>query len=88
MQQIVSVLRKYLDPNRIIIYGSRARGDHDERSDIDIAVDHPRTKRLFLQEAEQEIPTLLRIDIVDLDEASEALRREIAKEGVVIYGKA
>ena len=87
LDQIIAVLRKYLDPNRIIIYGSRVRGDHRDRSDIDIAVDHPRIKRIFREEIEEEILTLLRIDIVNLDEVGEALRREINEEGVVIYGK-
>ncbi len=72
---------------RLVLFGSRARGDHHERSDVDLAVygmpeeNHAR----FRLEAE-ELPTLLKLDIVAAGlELSPAFLAEIEKDGVVLY---
>ena len=77
---------------KIVLFGSRARGDHHSRSDIDLAVwgIHDAVSYLDFQEAvEEQIPTLLRFDLVDMDgfSVSDALREEINKDGVMIYEK-
>lgn len=36
---LVDELVRVADPQRIILFGSRARGDADERSDFDLAID-------------------------------------------------
>lgn len=67
--------------------GSRARGDNRERSDIDLAVSGGNTT-VFAIEAETEIPTLLQLDIVDLNKpVQEELLQAIANEGVTLYEK-
>ncbi len=38
LRRIVEVIVKEIDPNRIILFGSRARGDYKEDSDYDILV--------------------------------------------------
>ena len=38
LRRIVEVIVKEIDPDRIILFGSRARGDYDEGSDYDILV--------------------------------------------------
>jgi len=38
LRRIVGVIVEVLDPDRIILFGSRARGDYDEDSDYDILV--------------------------------------------------
>jgi predicted nucleotidyltransferase len=35
--QLISALRDY-DPEQVILFGSRARGDADEHSDLDVAI--------------------------------------------------
>lgn len=77
---------------KIVLFGSRARGDHHSRSDIDLAVwgIHDAVRYLDFQEAvEEQIPTLLRFDIIDMESfsVSDALRAEIRKDGVLIYEK-
>lgn len=73
---------------KLILFGSRARGTNTERSDIDIAVyggdfDH------FYWDVKEKIHSLLMFDIVQADELiSEELKREIEKDGVIIYEKA
>ena len=72
---------------RILLFGSRARGDFKERSDIDLAlvVDNDAAWR----EAEAiaaAADTLLKIDLIRLDTlADSAFRNCILKEGLVLH---
>lgn len=72
---------------KVILFGSRARGDNKERSDIDLAIEGGNAA-LFAVEAEKEIQTLLMFDIVDLGGlVQEELRQSIEREGKIIYEK-
>jgi predicted nucleotidyltransferase len=74
----------------LILFGSRARGDHDEQSDWDFAVlydrDHPHNI-LEIYRALSEVYSIPeeRIDVVDLDRASELITHHIARDGQLIY---
>lgn len=70
---------------KVILFGSRARGDNLERSDIDLAVSGGNTLD-FYYDIEEEAWTLLMFDVVDLDAGiSEDLRAEIDRDGVTLY---
>ncbi len=65
-----------------------ARGDADERSDFDIAIDAPRLSRgewVDIFHAAEDAETLLQIQIVDLRETDHKFRSRIESEGVVLY---
>ena len=72
---------------KLVLFGSRARGDFRERSDIDLAVYGmpPENQTSFWLDAE-ELPTLLKLDIVHVapDMDSEFLSN-IEKDGVILY---
>ncbi|PWM79409.1 MAG: nucleotidyltransferase domain-containing protein [Phascolarctobacterium sp.] len=71
---------------KVILFGSRARGDYKKTSDIDLAVTGGNTA-LFAADME-ETSTLLSFDIVDLDKPVQAeLLQSIAKEGIILYEK-
>ena len=73
---------------KIILFGSRARGDHTERSDIDIAVSGGDFDA-FYWDVKENIHSLLTFDIVNMDDnISDDLKEEITKDGVTIYEKA
>ena len=77
----------------IYLFGSRARGDNRERSDIDIAVLCPRaTKKdwLSILNIVENADTLLMIDCIRLDEELTAspLYQQIAKDKQLIYERA
>ena len=65
----------------MILFGSRAKGTETERSDIDIAVSG--AERFDeLEEAIDEIPTLLSFDVVNMDTCqNELLLKEIREYG-------
>lgn len=73
---------------RIVLYGSRARADHDPRSDIDLAVECPNASRDIWRSIREKIEntrTLLFIDLVRLDTAPESFRTKVNEEGIVLY---
>ncbi len=87
-QQAAAIGRR-LGAARVVLYGSRARGDNRERSDIDLAVfgADPSTYGAFL-EALEGLPTLLEFDLVYVTEStSPALVENILKDGVTIMDK-
>lgn len=72
---------------KIILFGSRAKGNHTERSDIDIAVSGGDFDG-FYWDVKEKTYSLLTFDVINLDSCVFAeLQKEIDKYGVVIYEK-
>ena len=83
----ISLYAEKFGVNKVILFGSRARGTNRERSDIDIAVTGGNFGE-FSYAMDEYARTLLNFDVVDLDRGvSEELLSEIKKDGVVIYEK-
>ena len=81
----ISAFAKKYSINKVILFGSRARGDNTERSDIDIAV----YGGAFYWDIKEKVHSLLSFDVVEADKPiSEELKQEIEKDGVIIYEKA
>ena len=86
LRELSGFAQKY-SVNKIILFGSRARGTNTERSDIDIAVYGGEFDQ-FYWEVKENIHSLLMFDIVQADAAiSNELKQEIEKDGVTIYEK-
>jgi predicted nucleotidyltransferase len=78
---------KEYNVEKLYLFGSRARGDYKERSDIDLAFFGGDASR-FILEVEEETATLLQYDIVDLTlPVQEELMASIRKEGILLYEK-
>jgi uncharacterized protein len=85
---MVEQIRRSRSVERIILFGSRARGDHDERSDIDLGIACPGASPeewAAIWNIVDEAPTLLNVDLVRLEHVDDALRQAIEREGVVLY---
>lgn len=86
LEQIRSLAEQH-GLNRVILFGSRARGDFRERSDIDLAVSGGHIAAFSL-DVDEETDTLLQYDVVNLDvPVDKALLDNIQREGVTIYEK-
>ena len=71
---------------RVMLFGSRARGTAEEKSDIDLAVwgcpDFPHLE----DRLDNELWSLLQLDVVNMDESSShELLEEVLKDGMVLY---
>jgi uncharacterized protein len=91
LNQIIEIAKKY-NVEKVILFGSRARGDNSHVSDYDIAVFKEVLtaidKACFSSDVE-EIETLKKIDIVFVNESlSDKLMKNIRREGVLIYEQA
>ena len=71
----------------VYLFGSRARGDNRERSDIDLAIklrenniENWRKVMGIIENAD----TLLEIDCVNMDDADEKLQERILSQGTIL----
>ncbi len=75
---------------KVILFGSRARRSHREKSDFDLGIygDSPVSLQTFYRISDflESLPTLYRIDWVDLNRAGGKLRDNALKQAVVLYG--
>lgn len=96
-QQILHMIRECLarfDESlrgyQVFLFGSRAAGTARERSDFDLGVfgkEPLPLKRFYeIETALEDLPTLYRIDWVDLNRASDRFRKAALSEGKVMYG--
>ncbi|MGC9101199.1 MAG: type III-B CRISPR module RAMP protein Cmr1 [Caldisericum sp.] len=77
LNNIIHKIEKQILPKKIILFGSRARGDAHKNADIDIAVES--------EKPIGEIDVIAPIDIVVLNKANKELKEKIAREGIIIY---
>jgi predicted nucleotidyltransferase len=90
---IVNVLRANaarLEGRKVVLFGSRARGEAQPRSDFDLGVvgDQPMPLDAFfaIQDMLEELPTLYRIDWVDFARAGEKLKERALRNVEVLHG--
>ncbi len=71
----------------IILFGSRARGDFDRRSDIDIGIipkeKYDQRKLILLKEKLENMNIPYKIDVVDISKVSDVFRDKVLKEGKI-----
>lgn len=86
---ILEELCKKHGVKKLILFGSRARGDCRERSDIDIAVEGISTASEYLDLVDDidDSDIIYLVDVINLDSmtVSVSIVEEIEKEGVVLY---
>ncbi|QSO47424.1 nucleotidyltransferase domain-containing protein [Alicyclobacillus mengziensis] len=89
ISSLVHILSQVSEIERVILFGSRARGDHEERSDIDLAVDAPNMEIAKWDETcllmAENSKTLLAIDLIWLQRAPNRLVQRIQSEGVIVF---
>jgi predicted nucleotidyltransferase len=78
-----------LKGHRVVLFGSRATGKARPRSDFDIGIEGPAPLAAVsfhtLADRLEQIDTLYRIDLVDLQTVSEQFRLTAIKNAKVIY---
>ncbi|MBO5522975.1 MAG: nucleotidyltransferase domain-containing protein [Roseburia sp.] len=73
---------------KVVLFGSRARGTNGPRSDIDLAIYGCRDFDKLYDCLQEDLWSLLKLDIINMDSRiSEELKAEIKRDGVVLYEK-
>lgn len=76
---------KHFGLRKLILFGSRARGNNRERSDIDLAAQGGDISE-FAAAVEEKVETLLSFDIINLDDdLAEDFKAEIERDGIILY---
>jgi len=83
---LVEKAKELINPKRVILFGSFARGDAGKKSDLDLAFDFEdgRWSELYWW-IEEDFRTLRELDLVDMRTADKGLLDSIEKEGVILY---
>lgn len=92
LSMLTQIFQRYPAIERAALFGSRARGDHREQSDYDVAIygklpsSDQAALRIFCAE---DLPTLHKIDLIFMSEQDgTAIADSIKREGIIFYDKA
>ncbi|RTZ72028.1 MAG: nucleotidyltransferase domain-containing protein [Gammaproteobacteria bacterium] len=89
ISQLVAHLVERLQPQKIILFGSRARGSARPGSDIDLAVKGGnlpgfREERKLREELDR-LAGMYSVDLVFLEQSDEAFRAMVEETGKILY---
>ena len=92
-QQSIDMLKKIILHDiknihvEIILFGSRARGDYNKTSDIDIAFnfkkEQDKKKLTILRDKVEDLNIPYKIDLVDMGKVSQQMQELIYKDGII-----
>lgn len=88
INDMIKVCEKHVYIDKVVLFGSRARGDNSLKIDIDLAIysDQPITE--FIEDVEINTKTLLEYDFSDMNKMKdEFFIEQVNKDGIVIYEK-
>ena len=86
LKLISDCIRSFPEINWVKIYGSRAKGDFERGSDIDLAFSSPVDYSAELHEALDDLPTPYLFDVTHYETLRHAgLKEHIERVGVVFY---
>ncbi|MGQ9843224.1 MAG: nucleotidyltransferase domain-containing protein [Spirochaetota bacterium] len=90
IKKIVTLIINYVDPQKVILFGSRAEGQEYKGLDIDIAFEGCNiTSREFrkLKESVDEARRLYSVDIIVLEKTDKAFQNIVKETGTTLYEK-
>ena len=86
--ELINTIKKF-GIKKAIIFGSRARGEYKDNSDIDLAIifnNNDKDNFIKLQTKLEELETLYKFDIIDFNGIKDdKFKSEIEKDGIIIY---
>jgi len=87
MAIIMPIVTKHASHAKVMVFGSRARGDNDEGADIDVALDEgssmerAKISAIIGDLEESNLPILF--DVVDFRSVNGRMQQEVLKDGIV-----
>ncbi len=87
--RLLEFVTKQIKPEAILLFGSRARGDHRENSDFDIAIKKEKMDSAnwssLLVTLDEEPFTLHKVDLVHYQMMAQNYKDNIDREGLILY---
>lgn len=90
VQKVIETLTKYLNPEKIFLFGSRVKGKSYNNSDFDFAVDGEKPEQNTQRKITEDIEAfagLYKVDVVYLKSVDEEFKAIILETGKMIYEK-
>ena len=91
IDRIINIITIDLDPEKIILFGSRAKNDFKNGSDIDLCIlgaDNTDNRKIRkLKEKIDDISGLYSVDLIFYEKIDEEFKKIILETGKVIYEK-
>ena len=88
VQKTINVLKERLNPPRIILFGSRAKGTARYGSDFDFALEMPKPDALLCRRIWDDIEVysgLYGIDLVFLEDVGKDFKKLVLNTGKIVY---
>ena len=88
MKGTIEILKKYLNPSKIILFGSRAKAENAEHADFDFAVDCKKPQISLQRKINEEIEKingLYKVDIIYMLSVEKKFKNIVLHTGKVIY---
>ncbi len=93
-ETILQAVENIVGISVLVLFGSRARGDHRPDSDLDVAIlpesQDPRMRRYLLCDVAVALADLApdgRVDVVFLDQADDVIRQRVMEHGRVLLNR-
>lgn len=88
LEEIVDICKRHAEIEKVVLFGSRARGDNSPKSDIDLAIYANSNFSDFIEDMENNTRTLLEFDFSNMRTVKDDFFiDQVNKEGITIYEK-
>lgn len=88
LEEIIDICKRHAEIEKVVLFGSRARGDNSPKSDIDLAIYSNSNFSDFIEDMENNTRTLLEFDFSNMRTVKdEFFIEQVNKEGIIIYEK-
>lgn len=88
LERVVNIVREHMPESQLILFGSRAKGTNNNRSDFDFAIKKESLNLLVLDKIKdrvEELETLKVIEIIDYNELGDEFKTIVDTQGRVVY---
>lgn len=88
--EVINILVERLSPQKIYLFGSRAKNEADVGADFDLAVESiiPNSvAKALIKEKIDSVSGLYSVDVVNLSEVDDDFQKIIMQTGVLVYEK-
>ena len=84
-KNLISYFQSNSDIEKVIIFGSRAKGNENINSDIDLCIGYIGKSKGTIVEEIDDVIGVYSCDIVFLDSLNENIEKQIDRDGIEIY---